>query len=224
MPNVLMIACPTIKQEVNAIANEINAPYPIYYLPELHVFPDKLNDYLKDMLSRLCNVDYVLLPMGQCGKSTFGLRSDSATLVLPRCEDCTDLLLSEKTLGDIERPKYTYFFTDGWLENGRTFIREYQWAIDKYGDETADDIMQTLYRNYQYFAYTDTGVGDYDACCRRVKPLADTVGATINRLRAPHGVLKKMMRLQFDGDFVLVPPGEMVTQKLFEKNVARRDA
>jgi hypothetical protein len=37
----------------------------------------------------------------------------------------------------------------------------------------------------------------------------------INRINGPCGVLKKMAGLEFDGNFVILPPGEAVGEEHF---------
>ena len=88
--------------------------YPILFLPpDLHQLPQKLNEYLQDLINRIDNVDYLILPMGRCGNGTIGLKSERATLILPKCEDCVNLLLS-KDLSRWNVPSILCFIlTDG---------------------------------------------------------------------------------------------------------------
>ena len=209
---IMMLACPTLRREIDAFMKEDGLRYPVFYIPdELHLVPEKLNAYLCDFIPRLHHVDYLLLPMGRCGNGTAGVPSCSTTLVLPKCDDCISLLLSHERLSTEVRPEYSYFFTDSWLDYKRSFIKEYEYTIEKYGKKTGNELMKTIYKHYRYFIYVDSGLGDYDSAAARVSSLANAVDVRIQEMKAPCGVLRKMLRLDFDEDFLLVPPGEKVT-------------
>ncbi|MCL2151087.1 MAG: DUF1638 domain-containing protein, partial [Coriobacteriia bacterium] len=172
--------------------------------------PEKLNAWLCDFIPRLENVDYLLLPMGLCGNSTAGIPSGNTTLVLPKSEDCISLLLSTERLADVDRPRYNYFFTDSWLDYERSFAKEFDLSIQKYGKKTAENLMQMIYKNYKYFSYIDTGYGDFESAAASVAELAKLVDVEVNRLEGSFGVLRKMLKLEFDDDFLLIPPGQTV--------------
>jgi len=209
--NYMLLACPTLKREITVIMQEEGLNYPVFYLPdELHLMPEHLNAWLCDFIPRLVNVDYLLMPMGLCGNGTLGVPSVNATLVLPKCQDCISLLLSETCLADVERPVYDYFFTDSWLDFERSFTNEFSLTVEKYGQKTADSLMKMMFKHYQYFSYIDSGYGDYESAVAKAKPLADLVDVEIRRLKGNFGVLRKMLKLEFDDDFLLVGPGETV--------------
>jgi len=155
---VMMLACSALRREITLIMEEENLHYPVFYLPdELHLTPEKLNAYLCDFIPRLTGVDYLLLPMGRCGNGTAGIPSGEATIVLPKCEDCISLLLSRENLASVERPKYSYFFTDSWLDTSTSFLREFEHSLDKYGQSRGERVIRAMYKNYKYFTYIDTG-------------------------------------------------------------------
>lgn len=217
--NYLMLACAPIRAEVLKIREENHISYPIEFLPEnLHQSPNKLRKYLQEYLDKLQGVDVVLLPMGMCGKGTIGLSCPTATLVFPKCEDCITLMLSRKSLKATERPKYTYFFSEGWLSGEKSFYQEYLYARKKYGEEMAREILQMMYRNYKYFGYLETGVGNYEEASEKIKPIVEAVDARICKLDAPHEVLKKMILLELDENFAEIPPGNCLTEKDLELN------
>lgn len=216
MPKYIMITCEILQDEINEILKETPVAYPIIYLPpDLHLFPEKLRDYLQDLINRLHNVDYIILPMGRCGNGTLGLKSETATLVLPKCEDCVNLLLSDASL-KVERPKYSMFFTAGWLRNELSPHNEYERTVAKYGREKADMIMGMMYDGYKYFSLIDTGAYDKEAAIRKLQPLAKIAEVEINELPGKYGMLKKMLRLDFGADFALIPPGVEVTAAMLD--------
>jgi hypothetical protein len=209
--NYMLLACPTLKREITVVMQEEGLNYPVFYLlDDLDLMPEHLNAWLCDFIPRLVNVDYLLLPMGLCGNGTLNIPSANTTLVLPKSQDCISLLLSETCLADVKRPVYDYFFTDSWLDFERSFTREFDIAAQKYGQKTADSLMQMMYRNYKYFSYIDSGYGDYESAAAKVATLAKLVDVEVRRLKGNFGVLRKMLKLEFDDDFLIVGPGQNV--------------
>ena len=216
MKNYLMLACTILKDELLAAAAHSDVRFPILFIPpDLHLFPDKLREYLQRTLDDLENVDVVLLPMGRCGNGTIGLRSERATIVLPKCEDCVNLLLSGDDLC-VERPGYSFFLTEGWLRTENSMPQEYLRALDKYGEETATAIMKMMYANYKYFVFIDTGTYALPAAMAQVRELASIVDVELTTAAGPCGVLDKMMRLELDGNFTVIPPGTPVSEAHFQ--------
>jgi hypothetical protein len=210
-----MLACRNIENELLAAMNAAGSDVPVLFIPrESHLLADKLRTCLQGMIDSLINVDYILLPMGRCGNGTLGLVSKNASLVLPRCSDCIDLLLSEDRLNP-KRPQYAYFLTDGWLGSPSSIDTEYSYSLNKYGDKTGKEIIRMIYQNYRYFTFVDTNSYDLEAAKEKIIPLAGTAGMEINSMDGPCGVLRKMARLEFDGDFAVIPPGEAVGEAHF---------
>jgi hypothetical protein len=214
-----MLACRNIENELLAAVDEAGSHFPILFIPrETHLFADKLREYLQGIIDSLENVDHILLPMGRCGNGTLGLAAKNASLVLPRCDDCIDLLLSGDSLKS-ERPQYAYYLTDGWLGSPSSIDTEYAYSLNRYGDKGGKDIIRMIYNHYKYFTLVDTGSYDVEAARERIMPLARTTEMGINRMNGPCGALKKMVKLEFDDNFVIVPPGEVVGERHFSWSV-----
>ena len=207
----MMLACTALRREITAVMKEEGLHYPVFYLPdELHLKPEKLNAYLCDFIPRLVGVDYLLLPLGRCGNGTLGVPSGNTTVVLPKSEDCISLLLSTERLSDVSRDKYSLFYTDSWLDYPSSITSDYSKMVKKRGRERADALMKSLYKNYKQFVYLDTGHGDWEAGLAKISALAEAAGVELAEERAEFGVLRKMLTLHFDDDFMLIPPGGKV--------------
>jgi hypothetical protein len=210
-----MLACRNIENELLAAMKAAGSGFPVLFIPrETHLLSDKLRAYLQGLIDSLENVDHILLPMGRCGNGTLGLVSKKASLVLPRCNDCIDLLLSGGHLKP-ERPRHAYFLTAGWLGSPSSIDTEYSYSVNKYGDTTGKEIIRMIYQNYRYFTFVDTNSYDLEAAKEKIMPLAGTAGMEINSMDGPCGVLQKMARLEFDGNFAVIPPGEAVSEAHF---------
>ena len=213
----MMIACQNLQDEIRGTMQEADLDYPVLYLAAgTHDSPDKMRATLQAVIDSLSGIAYLILPMGRCGNATVGLKSDRFSLVLPKCEDCINLVLSEDSL-KVNRPKGTFFFTDGWLRSVFSADREYDRTTEKYGKEQSDMVMNMIYGGYQHFALLDTGLYNLDRARAQLEPLAKVVSVDFPIIPSAYGVLKKMVRLEFDNqNFVVVPPGKAVDEDMLE--------
>lgn len=214
MPQMMIIACDNIRNELMAAVRETGKRIPILYLPQdAHQNPDRMREYLQSLLDRLVNVDMILLPMGSCGNATKGLTCATASLVLPRCEDCIDILLSPT---QATRNHKSFYLTAGWLNNPYSIDTEFDYTLNKYGEETTQSIMQAMYGNYEGFIALDTGAYDLESTIESVVPLATMVGLGTKRQEGSYSMLKDMLNQEFDERFVVIPPGETVSEEHFK--------
>ncbi len=216
MPNYLMLACHNIKPELLAALAEAPVCIPVIFIPRgLHLVAEKMRAYLNEIVGHLEYVDQVLLPMGRCGNGVLGLNSPKASLVLPKCADCLDLLLSDNRLPS-SRPSEAYFLTGGWFGGPYSVDGEYRHSLAKYGPEKAARVMKMIYAHYRHFILINTGLYDLAGAAEILAPIAETTGLEIREAPGRFGVLRKMAKLDFDDDFVIVPPGVTVDESHFE--------
>ena len=212
----IMLACHNIKEELRVAVMESEVKFPILFIPrELHLFPDKLRSYLQEMIDNLESVDYILLPMGQCGNGTIGLVSKKSSIVLPKCGDCIDLILSKNGVVQ-KRSAYSYFLTAGWLGDRNSIDYEYERTVEKYGTENAAMIIEMMYKNYKSFCFVDTGTYDIDAAIAQVMPLVEALGLEIDVVKGSFSLLRKMAALDFNENCIVIPPGEIVSDRHFD--------
>ena len=74
-----------------------------------------------------------------------------------------------KTIG--ESPG-TYYLTKGWLEAGSDPLREYESYVERYGEKTADMVMDTMYRNYTRICLVSHSEEDLAANRERAQTVA----------------------------------------------------
>lgn len=220
MKNYVMLACANLRDEIRMAAGESETRFPVLYISsELHMFPDRLREYLQKTIDNLENVDYIILPMGRCGNGTLGLCSKYASIILPRCEDCIDLILSDKEI-QVERPKDSFFLTNGWLRDDNAINKEFERTVTKYGYEKAVTIMQMIYANYRHFAFLDTGAYSLETAQEEVRDLSELLNMDITLLEGKCGVLRQIMRLDFDDNFIIIPPGSRVSERHYAKYIS----
>jgi len=114
----VILACNTIRDELEKIAAETNCPHNFVWVESgLHLVPDSLRRRLQEELDKIDGVSRVLLAFGFCGNAVVGLKSGGYQLVIPKVDDCITLLLGSKENKDsYSRQGGVYFLTKGWLE------------------------------------------------------------------------------------------------------------
>lgn len=214
MPRLMIIACDNIRNELLNAVRRTESNIPILFLPQdAHQNPDRMREQLQSLLNRLSNIDMVLLPMGSCGNATKGLTCNTASMVLPRCEDCIDILLSPTKA---ERSHKAFYLTAGWLNNPYSIDTEFKYTLDKYGEETTESIMQSMYGNYEGFIALDTGAYELGPVKEAIKPLATMVELEVTEQKGSCSMLEDMLNQDFGDRFVVVPPGETVSDEHFK--------
>lgn len=216
MKNYVVISCHMIEKELMDLMEKYDVSWPVYFIPpDLHSDMDKLRNYLQNIIDNVRNVDAVILTISRCGNATVGLKATSADLILPRCADCIDLLLSEDKLEDRKRPMYSLFMTESWVTAMENSEYSYEQLCECHGEETAKAILDAMYDKYQYYCLLDTGVYDIDLVKEYITPKAEFLGMEIKKLPACCGALKKLVKGEFDDDFLRVPQGESIRESDF---------
>ncbi|MDO4541782.1 MAG: DUF1638 domain-containing protein [Bacillota bacterium] len=216
MKKCIFFACRMIEQEIRSLIKEVDFPYPIYFIPpNLHATPEKLQEYLQNAIDNTENVDAIIISVGRCGNSTIGLKASTADLILPRCDDCIDILLSKGKLAQRVRPEKGCFLTESWVKNTDDLDVNMDKLTEKYGEFEAKSLIRTMYYGYKYFYIIDTGLYDMTGVADYILPTAELIDADIKILPGHYNTLRKMMSLDFDDDFIVVPKGGFVTENDF---------
>lgn len=222
----VIVACQTISDEVNRVIKETQVDYPVIWIESgLHNYPDKLKERLTDEISRLDNVDTVILAFGYCGNSLLGLSSPKAQIVVPRVDDCISLLLgSVKRRLELSRRVGTYFLTRGWMVYENNIIREYERCVARYGEERASRIMHAIMGHYRRLMLIDTGAFPLEQCVEDSLAFARKMGLEHEVVAGSLDYLKKLLRGPWDDDFVVLPPGRPLTLRDFRLEFADTSA
>ncbi len=144
------------------------------------------------------NYDAILLAYGLCSNGTMGLRS-KIPIVLPRAHDCITLLIGskEKYLQYFNQNPGTFYRSSGWIERetssldnpestvSQMGISTYQEYVEKYGEDNAKYLMETLgsMAHYDKLAYIDTGVGNFQHYKNDVKKLRRKKDGNMRRFK-----------------------------------------
>lgn len=212
-----IIACATVIEEMQP------------YLPEgisyevldfgLHLIPENLKQKLQEAIDASC-ADYetLILGYGLCSMAAVGLKANNCTLVLPRVDDCISIFLGsiEEYHLQIKKAPGTYYLTKGWIEVADTPFDEYERLVEKYGSGRADRIMKAMLKHYTRLAFIDTGRGDNSPYVEMAKKTAAKFNLQFEEMTGSNDLTLKMLRGPWDDDFLVVPPGGVISYMDFK--------
>ncbi|WP_303869559.1 DUF1638 domain-containing protein [Acetobacterium wieringae] len=218
----LLIACETIKDEVELALKKNNVKLDTVWMSNLlHDSPERLKNALQEEIDKAEEeYDQLLFAYGNCGNGLLGLKSNTATLIIPRYGDCIDILLSEKD--NLERIRTsTYFLTEGWLRGEKSLDKEFAHNKQKYGESRARKVMNIMFRNYENLMLIDTGAYSVDNSLPRVNEIGELIGLEVVVDQGSISPLEKLVTGQWQEGFCIIPPGQMTTHNDFDEITVR---
>ena len=214
------------KQHVIACATVIEEMLP--YLPEhisyevldfgLHLNPNELKTVLQEKINQASqSAEVLLLGYGLCSMAVVGLKATTATLVMPRTDDCIAIFLGSCLAYKTQTKKEpgTYYLTKGWIEVGDSPFEEHKLLIEKYGREKAERMTKLMLKNYKRLAFINTGQYEIEKYREYSKKKADEFGLRFEEIEGSPTLVKKMLYGPWDDEFVVVSPGETISYQHF---------
>lgn len=211
-----LIACEMLRDELEQAMERTGREYPTIWLDKgLHDTPEKLRASLQEKIDQLGQYDTVMLAMAYCGGALNGVKNPNGRLVVPRFDDCIRILLSlEPGMRNAADPRSLYY-TRQWLDSAGHITREQERYIQHYGEKKARKIMKMMLANYKNYCMVETGA--YDLSQWEAQARADAASLELNYTTQPGSlrVLEKLLRQELDEEFLVVGPGEVLTQRMF---------
>ena len=187
----------------------------------LHLNPNELKTVLQEKINQASkNADVLLLGYGLCSMAVVGLKATTATLVMPRTDDCIAIFLGSCDAYKTQTKKEpgTYYLTKGWIEVGDSPFEEHKKLVEKYGQEKAERMTKLLLKNYKRLAFINTGQYEIEKYRAYSKKTADAFGLRFEEIEGSHTLVKKMLYGPWDDEFVVISPSETVTFQHFAKS------
>jgi hypothetical protein len=205
-----LIACGTLKQELNLIMEKRNRKYPVVWIDSgKHASPDKLRTSVQnaiDGIPRSCKT--ILLLFGFCGNAMVGIESGDHTLVLPRAADCIPLFTGSLT----QREKSSYFFTEGYINSGGSVATDTSKVFERYGEKRGLFILKKMLGHYKNFSIIDTGAYNVEEARGTVDAFAKLVEIPVSVIPGSLGYIDALLAGGWQEDsFLLVPPGKSIS-------------
>lgn len=191
----------------------------------LHSVPKQLKVALQEKLEMIEEPSLVVLGYGLCGNGLDGIQSGKHTLVIPKADDCVAIFMGsrQRYMEEFNANSGTYYLTKGWFEVGSDPLSEYEGLVDKYGQDTADWLMEQQFQHYKRLLFVAHNQEDLDAyrpralevaeyCERFGMDFEEYIGSD-ELIRKISGVLESFQNLS--PDFIVVNPGEILKQEMF---------
>lgn len=199
----IVIACETLKDELNAAVNITGSRLPIIWIDsKYHLDPGGLRKKLQQEIDSITNVKNILLAFGCCGNALIGIKATTANLIIPKTDDCISMVLSKQ--GEkFKRLKKTYFLTKGWIESPRSLTEEYTRAVTRYGKRKAERIFKLMLNSYKYLMLIDTKSYDVNKYVCKAQKIADITNLELIIENGGIWFLKKLLTGPYDDDFCI---------------------
>lgn len=211
-----LIACEMIRDEVEKAMEETGYDGSVAWLEDsLHTHPEKLRNALQQEIEEAEGegVSSLLFAYGYCGNAFVGLRSRSISLVVPRVNDCTQLLL----IDTFENPHALgyYYLTRGWMEGKENPTWEYERMLEKKGEKVAKRVMEVMLAHYKALMLIDTGAYDLEKWRDRAEYFSEIMNLELKETKGSIRLLNQLLEGKWDDMFLVVPPHTEVTLEHF---------
>ncbi len=219
---VTIIACSSIKPELEHIRAG-RKDVSIRYLPQnLHRTPQKLKKMLQNILNQVKSNDgKLVLGFGLCSNAIAGIKAPQQGLYVPCVHDCITLYLGSREKYKELFRKYpgTYYLTRSWISDKKDPLglleNEYTKRV---GKEMAEEAMRKEIKNYDYISFINTLDDNSDKCLERAKENAKFFKKKFIEHKANNDFFKKIVLGPHQKpDFIYVEPYESVKQQEFLK-------
>lgn len=215
----LMIACETIKDEILKVKQTTGFNDDIVWLNAmLHNDPDNLKEEIQKVIHKNTHRSRILLAYGNCGNALVGIFSEGSELIIPATDDCIAMLLYGNDDATNMR-KDTYFFTKGWIEGERSMLVEYEHCMKKYGQKLGKEIFDSLLVHYKNLMFIDCKAYNSEKYLSISEEFANNTGLSLIIQEGNLTILEKLMRKDWDDNFIHKVDGEKVTVDDFNKRI-----
>lgn len=213
----LVIACNIMKNEL--LRFQTNGISFVFLEQSLHRTPQKMKGVVQGEMDKAdqWEGDYIILSYGLCSNGIVGVKSKSHSIVIPRVHDCIALFLGswKRYMEEHKKEPGTYYLTKGWIDEGKSPLGIFKEYCQRYDKETAEWVIREELKNYTRIALVDMGVDLSETHREHAMENALFLHLKYEEIKGSLEFFEKMLRGWWSEDFIILKPGEEVTQELF---------
>jgi hypothetical protein len=222
---IVILACRVFQHWLEQLLPDGSAADFTFFDYGLHAVPKNLRQTLQQAMDSVEQPSLIVLGYGLCGNGLDGINAGEHYLLIPRTDDCIAILLGsyQAYLREMNTEPGTYYLSKGWLEAGTNPLAESRKYEEKYGAETANFVMDTQYHHYRRLmmvARNEQELGTYRARAQEVAAYCARWGMRYEEIFGTDDYLRRLVEIaigleQTGDEFLLIPPGSMLTQAHF---------
>ncbi len=212
-----IIACAMLEDEINAVYDKLGCHIPIIWLERgYHNTPEKLREKLQETIDDLQDQDELLLCFGLCGNGTAGIKSPKASLIIPKFDDCLNMLLCDgnRSCRGLVQPG-TMYLTNGWTKDTEGILQQYDELLEEYDEETRDDLLEMMYAHYNSVTVIDTGCYQMDETMEYAQKTCELMDFELKTTQGYTVMIEKLFSGDWDNNFLIMEPGQAVSEENF---------
>lgn len=213
-----IIACAMLEDEFNAVYEKLGCDIPVIWLDRgYHNTPENLRIKLQETINSLQDQDELLLCFGLCGNGTAGLKSEKARLIVPKFDDCLNMILCDgnRTCRGLVQPG-TMYLTSGWTKDTEGILQQYDELLEEYDEETRDDILEMMYAHYDSVTVIDTGCYPLEETMEYAKQTCELMDFTLKTTKGYTTIIEKLLTGDWDHNFIQLEPQNVLSDTFFE--------
>ena len=214
----ILIACAMLEDEINKIYEETGCTIPVVWVERgYHNTPEKLKEKLQSLIEEHQDVDEILLSFGLCGNGANGIVSPGTVLVLPKFDDCINMLLCRGKRQSRGLAKAgSIYLTRGWTLDSESILKQYEKYVEEYGEESAEAILEMMYEHYEKITVIDTACYDTATVLAYARKAANMLDLTPETTEGSTEILRQLLTGRWEENFIVLKPGQPVKAADFE--------
>ena len=216
--DAVILACSSLNSHVDAAQEKMGTDYPVIYVDrKYHEDPKQMRQHIMDELKYLpSEADTVLVAMGFCGGSWKEVPFEKR-IVIPRVDDCITLLLHTDDIwhADLKKKGHLYLRDTDTEEYSLEAMQRR--LCEQYGGMYGSIIFNSMFANYTNVDMIDTGVYDCysEEYVIRAQRNADLIRGVLDYVEGSNLILEKLVAGQWDQQFIVTEPGQVLSEKDF---------
>ena len=222
---IVILACRVFQNWLeNLLPDELSESI-TFFDYALHRVPKNLRQTIQESINSIEQPSLIILGYGLCGNGLHDIHAGKHTLLIPRTDDCIAIIMGSYQMyrREFDNEPATYYLSKGWLEGGSTPLQEHQELVEKFGETKADWLMDYQFHNYKRLALIVQDTQEleiYRPAAQEVARYCERWGIRYEELIGSDAMLVRLVEIaanldQADDDFIVLPPGGVLTQDKF---------